>query len=215
MLTVNPLNVDVNVSVEPWQNTAAYDTIPGAKIVFSRVNVGYSYASESVVTFTTKNLPPVSVSLSPVLYTYNSTGDPVSSKFDMTRTKINYSYDQDTGTGMGTLTIKRNKVSLADTLLLMAGGFAHTIAVEGVEFAGSNIYFDRVLEKFTFDDTPAPGCRAEHEKFQGASFIGVLYKGITPDIIFWPHVRVIENGVIFLLRSGSLHFLLLGEMMRI
>lgn len=170
MLTVNPLNVDVNVSVEPWQNTAAYDTIPGAKIVFSRVNVGYSYASESVVTFTTKNLPPVSVSLSPVLYTYNSTGDPVSSKFDMTRTKINYSYDQDTGTGMGTLTIKRNKVSLADTLLLMAGGFAHTIAVEGVEFAGSNIYFDRVLEKFTFDDTPAPGCRAEHEKFQGASF---------------------------------------------
>ncbi|MCS3107492.1 hypothetical protein NXV07_02865 [Bacteroides fragilis] len=52
----------------------------------------------------------------------------------------------------------------------MAGGFAHTIAVEGVEFAGSNIYFDRVLEKFTFDDTPAPGCRAEHEKFQGASF---------------------------------------------
>ena len=141
MLTVNPLNVDVNVSVEPWQNTAAYDTIPGAKIVFSRVNVGYSYASESVVTFTTKNLPPVSVSLSPVLYTYNSTGDPVSSKFDMTRTKINYSYDQDTGTGMGTLTIKRNKVSLADTLLLMAGGFAHTIAVEGVEFAGSNIYF--------------------------------------------------------------------------
>ena len=60
---------------------------------------------------------------------------------------------------MGTLTIKRNKVSLADTLLLMAGGFAHTIAVEGVEFAGSNIYFDRVLEKFTFDDTPAPGCR--------------------------------------------------------
>lgn len=43
---------------------------------------------------------------------------------------------------MGTLTIKRNKVSLADTLLLMAGGFAHTIAVEGVEFAGSNIYFD-------------------------------------------------------------------------
>lgn len=170
MLTVNPLNVDVNVSVEPWQNTAAYDTIPGAKIVFSRVNVGYSYASESVVTFTTKNLPPVSVSLFPVLYTYNSTGDPVSSKFDMTRTKINYSYDQDTGTGMGTLTIKRNKVSLADTLLLMAGGFAHTIAVEGVEFAGSNIYFDRVLEKFTFDDTPAPGCRAEHEKFQGASF---------------------------------------------
>lgn len=170
MLTVNPLNVDVNVSVEPWQNTAAYDTIPGAKIVFSRVNVGYSYASESVVTFTTKNLPPVSVSLSPVLYAYNSTGDPVSSKFDMTRTKINYSYDQDTGTGMGTLTIKRNKVSLADTLLLMAGGFAHTIAVEGVEFAGSNIYFDRVLEKFTFDDTPAPGCRAEHEKFQGVSF---------------------------------------------
>ncbi len=170
MLTVNPLNVDVNVSVEPWQNTAAYDTIPGAKIVFSRVNVGYSYASESVVTFTTKNLPPVSVSLSPVLYTYNSTGDPVSSKFDMTRTKINYSYDQDTGTGMGTLTIKRNKVSLADTLLLMAGGFAHTIAVEGVEFAGSNIYFDRVLERFTFDDTPAPGCRAEHEKFQGAFF---------------------------------------------
>ena len=170
MLTVNPLNVDVNVSVEPWQNTAAYDTIPGAKIVFSRVNVGYSYASESAVTFTTKNLPPVSVSLSPVLYAYNSTGDPVSSKFDMTRTKINYSYDQDTGTGMGTLTIKRNKVSLADTLLLMAGGFAHTIAVEGVEFAGSNIYFDRVLEKFTFDDTPAPGCRAEHEKFQGASF---------------------------------------------
>ncbi|UVR61182.1 hypothetical protein NXV70_02675 [Bacteroides fragilis] len=171
MLTVNPLNVDVNVSVEPWQNTAAYDTIPGAKIVFSRVNVGYSYASESVVTFTTKNLPPVSVSLSPVLYTYNSTGDPVSSKFDMTRTKINYSYDQDTGTGMGTLTIKRNKVSLADTLLLMAGGFAHTIAVEGVEFAGSNIYFDRVLEKFTFDDTPAPGCRAEHEKFQGGVFL--------------------------------------------
>ena len=71
---------------------------------------------------------------------------------------------------MGTLTIKRNKVSLADTLLLMAGGFAHTIAVEGVEFAGSNIYFDRVLERFTFDDTPAPGCRAEHEKFQGAFF---------------------------------------------
>ena len=154
--------------MEPWHERAAYDTIPGAKIVFSRVNVGYSYASESVVTFTTKNLPPVSVSLSPVLYTYNSTGDPVSSKFDMTRTKINYSYDQDTGTGMGTLTIKRNKVSLADTLLLMAGGFAHTIAVEGVEFAGSNIYFDRVLERFTFDDTPAPGCRAEHEKFQGA-----------------------------------------------
>ena len=87
----------------------------------------------------------------------------MSSKFDMTRTKINYSYDQDTGTGMGTLTIKRNKVSLADTLLLMAGGFAHTIAVEGVEFAGSNIYFDRVLEKFTFDDTPAPGCRPEQK----------------------------------------------------
>lgn len=51
--------------------------------------------------------------------------------------------------------------------------------------------------------------------FRGRLFIGVLYKGITPDIIFWPHVRVIENGVIFLLRSGSLHFLLLGEMMRI
>lgn len=48
--------------------------------------------------------------------------------------------------------------------------------------------------------------------FRGRLFIGVLYKGITPDIIFWPHVRVIENGVIFLLRSGSLHFLLLGEM---
>jgi len=53
----------------------------------------------------------------------------------------------------------------------MAGGFAHTIAVEGVEFAGSNIYFDRVLERFTFDDTPAPGCRAEHEKFLGGVFL--------------------------------------------
>ena len=107
----------------------------------------------------------------------------MSSKFDMTRTKINYSYDQDTGTGMGTLTIKRNKVSLADTLLLMAGGFAHTIAVEGVEFAGSNIYFDRVLEKFTFDDTPAPGCRAEHEKFQGASFYWGSLQGYNLSLI--------------------------------
>lgn len=190
MLTVNPLNIDVNVTVEPWQNTVVHDTIPGAKIVFSRISVGYSYASESVVTFTTKNLPPVAVSLSPVLYTYNSTGDPVSSKFDMTRTKINYNYDSDTGTGMGTLTIKRNKVSLADTLLLMAGGFAHTIVVDGVEFAGSNIYFDQALEKFTFDDTPAPGCRAEHEKFQGASF-------------YWGSLQGTNYGYNFLAPSKS------------
>lgn len=66
---------------------------------------------------------------------------------------------------MGIFIIKWNKVFFVDILLLMVGGFVYIIVVEGVEFVGFNIYFDRVFERFIFDDIFVLGCRVEYEKF--------------------------------------------------
>lgn len=71
------------------------------------------------------------------------------------------------------------------------------------------------FSKFTFDDTPAPGCRAEHEKFQGASFYwGSLQGNNTGYNFLATHKNDRKWGYISIPVWISA-FSVVGEMMRI
>lgn len=157
-----------SLTVLPWNDNSSDGNIPGGEISFSGLNVPYSLYSSSKIFFTTKNIPQSAVSLSDV---FIGSGLQIGTKFDMTQTKIDYTYNPDTRTGYGSLNIKRNKASMMpDSLVVSAAGLKRIISVNGMGIAGSNIYWDAAQNRLTFDDTPFPGQRAPHEKYQGVSF---------------------------------------------
>lgn len=157
-----------NITVLPWNPNETDGIIPEVSISFSQLNVPYSYTNPSKIYFTTRNVPENALTL---LNEFANSDKQVALKFDMTQTKLDYSYDKETQTGTGTLTIKRNKKSIGnDLLVIQAANLKRSIRVGGSGMAGSNIYWDAALQRLAFDDVPFEGQTAPHEKYQGVPF---------------------------------------------
>lgn len=169
-ITTSGVVID-NIVALPWGDATDNIDVSGVEIQFSKVEVPYSYETESNVHFVTKNIAEENIRLSDGLYSSDGTVVNVSSKFDMRKTKLTYSYDKTTGRGSGILTIKRKTAAVtSDTLLIYAAGLRRTIIVNGLGIAGSNVYWDELKQQLTFDNVPQKGKKAPHEHYQGVYF---------------------------------------------
>lgn len=99
-ITTSGVVID-NIVALPWGNATDNIDVSGVEIQFSKVEVPYSYETESNVHFVTKNIAEENIRLSDGLYSSDGTVVNVSSKFDMRKTKLTYSYDKTTGREMG------------------------------------------------------------------------------------------------------------------
>lgn len=162
-----------NIHVLPWNEISTDENIQGVQINFSKVEVPYSYNQESKVFFTTKNVHPDNLRLSSGLYDSNDGTTIVGNLYDFFDAVTDYTYSYDAGTrvGRGVLTIKRKKASLdKHRINIYASGLTKSILVDALKVAGSNIYWDSSRNSLAFDDTPAEGERALHERYQGMYF---------------------------------------------
>lgn len=162
-----------NIQVLPWNEINTNESIQGVQISFSRVEVPYSLGQESKVYFTTKNVQPGDLQLLTSVYDSKDGTTRVGNLYDFfdASTVYTYSYDAETRIGRGELTIKRKKISLdKHRINIYASGLTRSILVDGLSVAGSNIYWDSSRGRLAFDDTPADGEQALHEKYQGVYF---------------------------------------------
>lgn len=161
-----------NIQVLPWNPVDLDESVDGVEINFSRTEVPYSYKQENRVYFTTKNMPEANLTLSEDVYLVDGSQAHLSSLFDETVTKINYTYDETTKLGSGYLSIKRKRPSPdMHKLRINASGITKEVLVNGVSFAGSNVYYSQEKNRLTFDDTAPDGISTP-----GSSFVGVLVK---------------------------------------
>lgn len=159
------------IEVLPWNQIELDGTVDGVEINFSRVDVPYSFGQESKVYFTTKNIPPMNLSLSPNLYAADGTSIAGQLEGNMDGTHYTYDYNSQTKNGQGLLIIKRSRPStLKHHVRINAAGISKNILVDRLGVAGSNIYWDKDRLQLVFDDVPQEGERAPHDMYQGVFF---------------------------------------------
>ncbi|MGL5229050.1 MAG: hypothetical protein ACRC77_12795 [Bacteroidales bacterium] len=164
------------VSVLPWNEESTHISIPGGEISFSQIEVPYSYNQNSVIYFTTSNIPAGNIKLE---YAPSYEGVNESNRFTAD-TKLTYNYDKATRRGYGNLTIRRAVRSIdRDTLIVNVAGLRKGIIVRGVDIAGSNIYLDETTKQLTFDDVPRGG-RSPHDTYQGLYFVWGGLTAVSP-----------------------------------
>ncbi|MGL5785840.1 MAG: hypothetical protein ACRCX4_03335, partial [Bacteroidales bacterium] len=171
-IKITGLKIEIeNIVVLPWNEAATDVTVPGVEFSFSQVEVPYSYASENQVYFTTKNINPAAIQL---MYRTTTSGGAINdrSRFNQDKTKLTVThFDQTSRIAHGVISILRSGRTMdPDTLIVDLGGIKKNIIVRGVDIAGSNIYYDDLSQKLTFDDVPDKGSNSPNADFQGVFF---------------------------------------------